>query len=133
MCFGDFAGRHFFGNLGATFLAALAAALLPVPGLTVLVKGSRSVGLETVAQELLAPLGVTVHALATWQAAEKAGADGSLQVAPYYNKPTQEGLFHHFKAIAESISLPIILYNVPPRTNVNIYGEFGPHYGDGGG
>jgi 4-hydroxy-tetrahydrodipicolinate synthase len=52
--------------------------------------------------------------------AEIAGADGSLQVAPYYNKPTQEGLFRHFAAIAESTSLPLILYNIPGRTSVTI-------------
>jgi len=51
---------------------------------------------------------------------EKAGADGILSVTPYYNKPTPEGLYQHYKAIAESTALPIILYNVPGRTGVNV-------------
>ncbi len=53
-------------------------------------------------------------------AAEKAGADGSLQVAPYYNKPTQEGLFQHFRAIAKTTRLPIVLYSIPGRCGVEI-------------
>src|SRR5207249_11307333 len=52
--------------------------------------------------------------------AEKAGADGSLQVAPYYNKPTQEGLFQHFREVARHTRLPIVLYNIPGRCGVEI-------------
>jgi 4-hydroxy-tetrahydrodipicolinate synthase len=55
--------------------------------------------------------------------AQEVGADGSLQVAPYYNKPTQEGLFRHFAAIAESTDLPLVLYNIPGRTGVTIAAE----------
>jgi len=54
---------------------------------------------------------------------EKAGADGVLAVTPYYNKPSQEGLFRHFKAISEATALPIMLYNVPSRTGVNLLPE----------
>jgi 4-hydroxy-tetrahydrodipicolinate synthase len=62
----------------------------------------------------------THHAVVMAKEVERLGADGILSVTPYYNKPTQEGLYQHFKAIASATSLPIILYNVPPRTNVNI-------------
>jgi 4-hydroxy-tetrahydrodipicolinate synthase len=51
---------------------------------------------------------------------EKAGAQGSLSVTPYYNKPTAEGLYRHYKAIADSTPLPIVVYNVPGRTGCNI-------------
>jgi len=62
----------------------------------------------------------TEHAVADTKMAEKLGCDGALLVAPYYNKPSQEGLFRHFKAIADATSLPIILYNIPGRCSVDI-------------
>ena len=58
----------------------------------------------------------TAEAIELTAAAKAAGADASLQVVPYYNKPTQEGLYRHFKTIAEAVDIPIILYNVPGRT-----------------
>src|SRR5256714_6876111 len=62
----------------------------------------------------------TVEVIELARELEAMGVDGLLSVTPYYNKPTQEGLYQHYRAIAESTSLPIIVYNVPPRTNVNI-------------
>ena len=62
----------------------------------------------------------TREAVYLTQEAEKAGADGSLQVAPYYNKPTQEGLYQHFKAIADATKLPLVLYSVPGRCGIEI-------------
>src|SRR5207244_3022274 len=65
----------------------------------------------------------TQHAVADTIMAEKLGVDGALLVAPYYNKPSQEGLFRHFKAIAGATSLPIMLYNIPGRCSVDILPE----------
>lgn len=62
----------------------------------------------------------TEEAIQIAQFAQKSGADGILCVSPYYNKPTQEGLYQHYKAVAHSVDLPLMLYNVPSRTGVNI-------------
>src|SRR5205814_2990559 len=62
----------------------------------------------------------THHAVADTKMAEKLGTDGALLVAPYYNKPSQEGLLRHFKTIADATSLPIVLYNIPGRCGVDI-------------
>ncbi len=62
----------------------------------------------------------TRHALHITKRAQKVGADAILSVTPYYNKTTQLGLYEHFRMIAESIAIPVILYNVPSRTNLNI-------------
>ncbi|MBR8462828.1 4-hydroxy-tetrahydrodipicolinate synthase [Campylobacter sp. faydin G-105] len=62
----------------------------------------------------------THEAIGLAKFAEANGADGILSVAPYYNKPTQEGLYQHYKAISESVNIPVILYNVPGRTSSDI-------------
>lgn len=65
----------------------------------------------------------TSEAVMLTKFAEKVGADGALVITPYYNKPTQEGLYRHYRAIAESTALPLVLYNVPSRTGVNLLPE----------
>ena len=65
----------------------------------------------------------TAEAIHQTREAQKAGADACLLVTPYYNKPTQEGLYRHFHAIAEASSLPLVLYNVPPRTACDMIPE----------
>jgi 4-hydroxy-tetrahydrodipicolinate synthase len=82
---------------------------------------------ETVARRVpvLAGAGsnATDEAIRLTQHAKKSGADGVLQVNPYYNRPTQEGLFRHFEAIAKQVEIPIVLYNIPGRTGVNMSPE----------
>jgi 4-hydroxy-tetrahydrodipicolinate synthase len=65
----------------------------------------------------------TAEAIELTQLAKEAGVDGCLLVTPYYNKPTQEGLYLHYKAVAEAVAIPQILYNVPGRTGVNMLPE----------
>ena len=65
----------------------------------------------------------TSEAIELTEYAKKVGADASLQVVPYYNKPTQEGIYQHFKTIAEKVDLPVILYNVPGRTVADMANE----------
>ena len=65
----------------------------------------------------------TRHSIELTKEAEKCGVDAIMLVVPYYNKPSQEGLYQHFKAIAESTALPIILYNIPGRCGINLFPE----------
>ena len=65
----------------------------------------------------------TSEAIELTSHAFKAGADAALMVSPYYNKPTQEGLYRHFKAVAEAVPIPILLYNIPGRTSSNVLPE----------
>jgi 4-hydroxy-tetrahydrodipicolinate synthase len=62
----------------------------------------------------------TEEAIALTQHAKRAGADAALLITPYYNKPTQEGLYRHYKAVADAVDLPLVLYNIPGRTGVNM-------------
>src|SRR3990172_5076517 len=65
----------------------------------------------------------TKEAIRLTKHASKAGADGALLICPYYNKPTQEGLYQHFKAVAQEVDVPIVLYNIPGRTGINMLPE----------
>ena len=65
----------------------------------------------------------TAEALRLTRHAREAGADGALLITPYYNKPTQEGLYQHYRHIAENVEIPIVMYNVPSRTGVNLLPE----------
>jgi 4-hydroxy-tetrahydrodipicolinate synthase len=75
----------------------------------------------------------TREAVSLAKAAEKLGADGILTITPYYNKPTPEGLFQHFKAVREATKLPMVLYNVPGRTGINMLPETTARVNDLGG
>ena len=75
----------------------------------------------------------TKEAVSLAKAAEKHGADGILTITPYYNKPPQDGIFEHFKAVREACSLPMVLYNVPSRTGINLLPETAARVAELGG
>lgn len=86
----------------------------------VAIETAKTLGLKVIAG---AGSNCTAHAIELHRFAKAAGADGSLQVNPYYNKPSQEGLYRHFMAIADSCDLPICLYNIPGRSAVGLTPE----------
>jgi 4-hydroxy-tetrahydrodipicolinate synthase len=81
------------------------------------IEAARGHGLQVIAG---AGSNCTAHAVELHRFAHAVGADAALHVSPYYNKPTQEGLYRHFRTIADSCGLPIVLYNIPGRTNVTL-------------
>jgi len=83
----------------------------------VAVKAAKGTGMKVIAGT---GSNATDEALDLTKFAKKVGADGSLQVNPYYNKPTQEGMYRHFRTIANAVDLPIVLYNIPGRTGVTL-------------
>src|SRR3989337_4389247 len=62
----------------------------------------------------------TAEAVRLTRAAEKSGADAALMISPYYNRPTQEGIYHHYRKVASEVGFPIIVYNIPARTGSKI-------------
>src|ERR1700747_2764747 len=84
--------------------------------ITLCVAGANGRGAASVGRGTNAPR----HTAALTRQAKEAGADAALIVCPYYNKPTQEGLFHHFKAVHDAVDLPIIIYNIPGRSAVDM-------------
>lgn len=107
-----FPGWDLPGVMGAGAAQTMVNINRVLPGQKFVMIGSGNVGL-VVSYQIMQAGGQVV-------AIEEAGADGVLLVSPYYNKPNQEGLYQHFKSIAESTALPVLLYNVPGRTGVSI-------------
>lgn len=86
-----------------------------------------SLTVETVGRRAVVIAGTgsnsTAEAIRLTKYAKKAGADGALLITPYYNRPTQEGLYQHFKKVASEVDIPMVVYNVPSRTGVNLLPE----------